>query len=124
MNKEQFLLLLKLKNASLFKKKYIYLNLTSSIIPFVNFLYLENIIQSFCLFDKNIIINLRSFFDVDPLSTIKIVFSPSFTNSLTCKEISRLNSKKTLIIFSTDKGLKNILDCKRLKIGGKPLFII
>jgi ribosomal protein S8 len=124
MNKEQFLLLLKLKNASLLKRKIIYFTGTNSIFPFVIFLYKENIIQSFYFFDKKIIVNLRDFSNNNPIYNLKILFSPSFSNSLTYKDISKLNSKKTIIVFSTDKGLKNILDCKRLKIGGKPLFLM
>ena len=40
------------------------------------------------------------------------------------KQIWKLDSCKTFIVFSTNKGLKSISECKKGKIGGEPLIII
>ena len=124
MNKEQISLLLKLKSFSILNKKSVFIDLLPCYIPFILFLYKENIIQSFFIIKKKIVILLKSSFNNDFLSNIKIIFKPSFSNSLTYKDISKINTKKVLIAFSTDKGLKTLFDCKRLKIGGKPLFLL
>jgi ribosomal protein S8 len=40
------------------------------------------------------------------------------------KQIWKISSNKTFIIFSTHKGLKSIHECKKQKIGGEPIVII
>lgn len=53
---------------------------------------------------------------VVPKAKIKIYYS--------AKQIWKVNSNRSVIIFSTNQGLQTILDCKRKNIGGKLLFIL
>tara|TARA_B110000238_G_scaffold189517_1_gene221693 strand:- start:1202 stop:1342 length:141 start_codon:yes stop_codon:yes gene_type:complete len=40
------------------------------------------------------------------------------------KQIWKIDSSKTFLIISTNKGLKTLVECKKLKIGGEPFLII
>jgi ribosomal protein S8 len=42
---------------------------------------------------------------------------------LKIKSISKLSTKKRILVFSTSKGLLNGLECKKQNIGGTLLFI-
>lgn len=55
---------------------------------------------------------------IEPLS------KPSKRLYYTSKQIWKLTSSKGFIILSTNKGLKSMQDCKKLKIGGEPLIIL
>jgi len=61
----------------------------------------------------------------DPvINSFKFLSKPGQRVYLTTKQIWKLDSCKTFIIFSTNKGLKSIVDCKKDHLGGEPLVMI
>jgi len=58
------------------------------------------------------------------INAIKCLSKPSQRLYYSAKQIWKLNSSKTFIIFSTNQGLKTINQCKKNKIGGEPLALI
>jgi small subunit ribosomal protein S8 len=58
------------------------------------------------------------------INSIKLITKPSRRIYYSANQIWKLDSTKNFIIFSTNKGLKTIIDCKKLKIGGEPFLII
>ena len=58
------------------------------------------------------------------INSLKLISKPGKNIYLSFNQICKINSSKSFIIFSTNKGLKSLTDCKKLKIGGKPLIII
>nr|QYB23132.1 ribosomal protein S8 [Nitzschia traheaformis] len=58
------------------------------------------------------------------INSIKFVSKPSRRIYFSIKQIWKLDSTKTFIIFSTTHGLMSINDCKKNKIGGEPLVIV
>jgi small subunit ribosomal protein S8 len=58
------------------------------------------------------------------INSLKFLSKPGQRIYYSAKQIWKLDSCKTFIIFSTDKGLKSISECKKSKIGGEPLIII
>ena len=58
------------------------------------------------------------------INSIKLVSKPSHRIYYSIKQIWKINSNESSIIFSTNQGLKSITECKKLKIGGEPLIII
>ena len=58
------------------------------------------------------------------ISSLKFLSKPSQRIYYSSKQIWKLDSSKTFIIFSTNLGLKSISECKKSKIGGEPLIII
>jgi ribosomal protein S8 len=58
------------------------------------------------------------------INSIKFLSIPSFRIYYSVKQIWKIDSSKSFIIFSTNKGLKSITECKKLKIGGEPFIIV
>lgn len=58
------------------------------------------------------------------IQTIKPISTFGYKIYYSSTQISQLNSSKSFIILSTNKGFKSLLDCKRSKIGGKPISVI
>jgi|SRR5210317_1682475 len=58
------------------------------------------------------------------INSLKFVSKPGQRVYYSVKQIWKLDSCKTFIIFSTNQGLKSISECKKKKIGGEPLVII
>lgn len=58
------------------------------------------------------------------INNIKYISKPGRRVSYSIKQIWKIDSNKVFIIFSTNKGLQTILECKKQKIGGEPLIII
>lgn len=58
------------------------------------------------------------------INSLKFLSRPGQRIYYSAKQIWKLDSGKTFIIFSTDKGLKSISECKKNKIGGEPLVLI
>ena len=58
------------------------------------------------------------------IKSVKFLSKPSRRIYYSAKQIWKLDSNKSLIIFSTNKGLKSTLECKKLKIGGEPFVSI
>lgn len=58
------------------------------------------------------------------INSVKFLSKPSQRVYYSSKQMWKLDSSKTFIIFSTNCGLKSITECKKNKIGGEPLVII
>jgi len=58
------------------------------------------------------------------INSIKFISKPGRRTYYSIKQIWKIDSSKVLIIFSTNKGLKTIIECKKQKIGGEPLLMI
>jgi small subunit ribosomal protein S8 len=58
------------------------------------------------------------------INSVKFLSTPGQRIYYSSKQIWKIDSSKTFIIFSTDKGLKSITECKKNKIGGEPLVVI
>jgi len=58
------------------------------------------------------------------INSLKFLSKPSQRVYYSSKQIWKLDSSKTFVILSTNRGLKSINECKKSKIGGEPLIII
>lgn len=58
------------------------------------------------------------------INSLKCVSKPGQRLYYSAKQIWKLDSSQTFIVFSTNKGLKTINQCKKEKIGGEPLAVI
>lgn len=58
------------------------------------------------------------------INSLKFVSKPSKRVYFTSNLIWKLNSSKAFIIFSTNRGLMTINECKKKNIGGEPYVII
>ena len=58
------------------------------------------------------------------ISNIVVISKPGRRLYYSIKQIWKIDSSKTFIIFSTNKGLKTLSECKKLKLGGEPVIAI
>lgn len=58
------------------------------------------------------------------INSLNLISKPSRRIYYSIKQIWKIDSSKSFIIFSTNKGLQSIIDCKKLKIGGEPVVVI
>ena len=58
------------------------------------------------------------------INSVKFLSKPSRRLYYSIKQIWKIDSNKSFIIFSTNRGLKSILECKKLRIGGEPFIVI
>ena len=58
------------------------------------------------------------------INSIKVISKPGRRIHYSLKQIWKINSSKTLIIFSTNQGLKTLPECKKLKLGGEPIIAL
>ena len=94
---------------------------------FLKILWAEGFILGYKINKKNpnqIQIFLKYTKNKPAIYSIKFLSKPSRRLYYSTKQIWKINSNKSFIIFSTNKGLKSILECKKLRIGGEPFITI
>lgn len=58
------------------------------------------------------------------IQIIKGISKPGSKVYYSIKQLWKIDSSKTFLIISTNMGLKTLIDCKKLKIGGELLLTI
>jgi small subunit ribosomal protein S8 len=58
------------------------------------------------------------------INSLKLISKPGRRIHYSIKQIWKIDSNQNFIIFSTNKGLQSIIDCKKFSIGGEPFIII
>lgn len=58
------------------------------------------------------------------INSLRFLSTPGKRVYYSAKQIWKLDSSKTFIIFSTNFGLKSINECKKNRIGGEPIIVI
>lgn len=58
------------------------------------------------------------------INSIKFISKPSRRIYYSLNQIWKIDSNKSLFIFSTNKGLMTIMDCKKIKTGGELSILI
>jgi small subunit ribosomal protein S8 len=95
---------------------------------FLNILWDEGYILGYKIYQNNsntIKIFLKYNQEGKPvINSLKLISKPGQRINYSIKQIWKINSNKIFIIFSTNKGLLSIIDCKKLNIGGEPLVVI
>jgi small subunit ribosomal protein S8 len=116
-----------IKNGNLTKRKFIVQRKKRICESFLKILWNEGLILGYVvtLENPNILkIFLKYKKNKPVLNSIKLVSKPGRKIYYSAEEISKLDSNKYFIIFSTNQGLQSLIKCKKLKIGGEPFIII
>lgn len=116
-----------IKNGQLTKKSFIYQTRKKICEAFLKILWNEGFILGYTIDSndsKKIKIFLKYLDGKPAINSIKSISKPSKRTYWSTKQIWKLDSNKNFIIFSTNKGLKSIVECKKLKIGGEPFIVI
>jgi small subunit ribosomal protein S8 len=120
-------MLANIKKGQLSKRKYIIHEKKKICESILQILWDEGFILGYTLKSddsKFLKIFLKYLNEKPAINSIKVISKPSRRVFYTIKQIWKLDSSKSFIIFSTNKGLKSIIECKKLKIGGEPFIII
>jgi len=117
-----------IKNGQMAKKSVILEQKKNICESFLKVLWNEGFIsgyRTFALDDKKIEIFLKYTRTGKPvINSLKCLSKPGQRLYYSAKQIWKLDSSKTFIIFSTNQGLKTIDECKKNKIGGEPFALI
>lgn len=116
-----------IKNAQLSRRRIVCQRRKKVCENFLKILWREGFILGYCI-DKNNINNIKIFLkykNKNPsIKSLKLISSSGRRIYYSKKQIWKISSGKFLIIFSTNQGLKSIIECKRLRIGGEPFIVI
>lgn len=117
-----------IKNNQLAKRSFIYYPRKNICEAFLKILWKEGFIAGYIISTKNptkIKIFLKYKNNQPVINSIKILSKPGYRIYYSITQIWKINSNNnSFIIFSTNKGLKSIFDCKKYKIGGEPFIKI
>ena len=117
-----------IKNGQLAKRSYILQKKKKLCESFLNILWTEGFIIGYKIEGKrqeNLKIFLKYIDNRKPsINNIKIISKPGRRIFYSLKQIWKIDSSKTLIIFSTNQGLKTLSECKKLQLGGEPIITI
>lgn len=116
-----------LKNGQLAKRNFIYQKRKKICEAFLKIMWDEGFILGYTVDQQNtdqLKIFLKYNNGKPAINNIKLISTPSKRIYWSVKQIWKINSSKNFLIFSTNKGLKSIVDCKKLKIGGEPYITI
>jgi small subunit ribosomal protein S8 len=113
-----------IKNGQLAKRNFIYQARKNICEAFLKILWDEGFILSYQIDSNKLKIFLKYKNKKPVINNIKLISKPSKRIYWSLNQIWKIDSSKNFIVFSTNKGLKSIVDCKKLKIGGEPFIII
>lgn len=123
--------LTQLKNASLYRKEIVKSETNYFTTAILVRLYTEGYILSFRIAQKkgfqnetsNAIVAVHYVNNKPLFNELKITSSPSFKKIVSYTNLCRVLGKKSLFLFTTDKGLLNLLECQKYHVGGVLLFV-
>nr|YP_010208979.1 ribosomal protein S8 [Skeletonema tropicum]UBA16289.1 ribosomal protein S8 [Skeletonema tropicum] len=116
-----------LKNSQISRRNFIFQPKTKLIIAFLNILWDEGFILGYKIYasDPNLLKIFLKYKNGKPaMSSLKLISKPSHQIYYSAPQLWKLDTKKSLIVLTTNKGLMTIHECKQTHTGGKPLFII
>lgn len=115
-----------IQNAQLARQSFVLFRRKKICEAFLKILWDEGFILGYKIVPKiNKIKILLKYKNGQPaIKFIKSISKPSRRIYYSSKILWKLDSTQQLIILSTNKGLKTILECKKLNIGGEPFIVI
>ena len=116
-----------IKNGLLVKKPFVKTPHTKTIEMLLNLLWSEGFILGYKILKTNpktLKIFLKYKKGKPVINSFKSVSKPSLRIYYSVKQLWKLDFNQGLLLLSTSKGFLSINECKKLKIGGEPFFIL
>jgi small subunit ribosomal protein S8 len=114
-----------IKNAQMSKKSVIFCVRNKFCEQLLNLFWDKGLIIGYKLTYKNKLkIYLKYKKQKPSINFIKLLSKPSQKIYYSVLQLSKINFDNCLLIFSTNKGLKTLLECKKQNSGGKLILIL
>jgi len=118
-------MLIKIQNALLIKKKFIIVKNDFTCLRLLDILWNNGFILGYTTLKGNLKVFLKYIKNKAVMKSLKLFVNLANSNyNYSTVQNWKINSNKNFIVFSTNLGLKTLAECKKLKIAGKPYFII
>jgi len=116
-----------IKNGQLAKRSFVYQKRKKICESFLKVLWDEGFILGYKISSINpnslkIFLKYRN--GIPVIRSIRLITKPSKRVYYSLKQVWKFDSGKTCVILSTNKGLKTITECKKLRLGGEPFLIV
>jgi len=113
-----------IQNGQIAKRSYIYITRKKICESFLKALWNEGFILCYTIESNKLKIFLKYNNDKPVIKSIKSLSKPSRRIYYSAKQLWKIDSSKSILIISTNKGLKSLSDCKKLRLGGEPYIAI
>ena len=113
-----------IQNGQIAKRDYIYHTRKKICESFLKILWNEGFILSYTIEFNQLKIFLKYNNGKPVIKSIKTISKPSRRIYYSAKQLWKIDSSKSFIIISTNKGLKSLSECKKLQLGGEPYVAI
>jgi small subunit ribosomal protein S8 len=116
-----------IKNGQLAKRPFILQRRKKICESFLQILWDEGYITGYSIENNNpdkLRIGLKYQNNSPVITNIQVLSKPGNRVYWSARQLWQIDSGKTFIIVSTNKGLKTLLDCKKSNLGGEPILII
>lgn len=117
-----------IKNGQLAKRNSIYQKKKKLCESFLKILWKKGLILGYKTSTKdknNFKIFLKYLKNGKPaINRIEFISKPGRRIYYSIKQIWKIDSNDIFLIFSTNKGLKTLTECKKLGLGGEPFIVI
>jgi small subunit ribosomal protein S8 len=116
-----------IKNGQLTQRSFIFHPRKKICESYLHILWREGYILGYTIDPKNkkqlkIFLKYRN--NKPAINSLNLISKPSKRIYYSIKQIWKIDSSKSFIIFSTNKGLKSIVECKKLRLGGEPVLVV
>lgn len=108
------------------KKRYIAHKRTRECENILKALWNSNMIEGYRISTEGdtLMIFLRYQGTKSVIKKIKVISKPGHPVYYSAKQIWKINSNYHFILFSTTKGFKTIIECKKERLGGEPIITV
>jgi len=113
-----------IKKGQVSKLNFVCVGRKKSCESFLQILWDEGFILGYTISSNYLKIFLKYKTGKPVITSIKTVSKPNRRIYYSIKQIWKIDSTKSFIIFSTNKGFQSLNTCKKLGIGGEPYIII
>jgi small subunit ribosomal protein S8 len=116
-----------IRNGQIVKKSFILQSKKNICESLLNVLWDEGFILGYKISENNpnvLKIFLKYKNGKPAINSLKLISKPGLRVYYSVKQLWKLNVNNGTIIFSTNKGVMSINECKKLNLGGEPILIV
>lgn len=117
-------MLIAIKNGQIAQREFVFHKKKKLCEAFLKVLWSEGFILGYTVNNDRIKIILKYVNNQPVIRSLNFLSRPGRRVYYSHKQIWKIDSTKYFIVLSTNKGLKTLLECKKLRIGGEPFLVI